>query len=207
MRGAGGRPAPSRRVTPAFLFPGQLSEFVGMGRDFFEREPGARDLFDLTSRRCGRDMRALLFSGPKEALSENLAAQAGVYLVSTLAARALARRGIEPPATAGYSLGNYAAMVAPGQINSVLVTSISAIACLPSYSVTEISPSLRHRRRRSHSLQIAASGGGTFTFGQPHQAFEPIALIGKRGEGPLKRLADCGHAAVRPVVEPKDRLS
>ncbi len=104
-------------MTPAFLFPGQLSEFVGMGRDFFEREPGARELFDLTSRRCGRDMQALLFAGPKEALGENLAAQAGVYLVSTLAAHALARRGIEPPATAGYSLGNYAAMVAAGAVS------------------------------------------------------------------------------------------
>ena len=95
-----------------FLFSGQLAETVGMGRDFFEADPEARLLFHATSKRCGLDLEKVLFSGPEEALHENLAAQAGVFLVSTLAARALARRGIRPAATAGYSLGNYAAMVA-----------------------------------------------------------------------------------------------
>jgi [acyl-carrier-protein] S-malonyltransferase len=97
---------------PAFLFSGQLAESVGMGRDFFQSDPDARLLFHSTSKRCGIDLEKILFSGPEETLHENLAAQAGVFLVSTLAARTLARRGIRPAATAGYSLGNYAAMVA-----------------------------------------------------------------------------------------------
>jgi [acyl-carrier-protein] S-malonyltransferase len=95
-----------------FLFPGQLSEFVGMGRDFYEADSEARQVFDEASKRCGRDLARILFEGPEAALHENLAAQAGVYLVSTLACRALARHGIRPAATAGYSLGNYAAFVA-----------------------------------------------------------------------------------------------
>jgi [acyl-carrier-protein] S-malonyltransferase len=102
--------------SPAFLFPGQLSEWIGMGRDFYESDPEARDLFASTSERCGRDLRRLLLEGPEPALHENLAAQAGVYLVSTLAARGLVRAGVAPRATAGYSLGNYAAMVAAGAI-------------------------------------------------------------------------------------------
>jgi [acyl-carrier-protein] S-malonyltransferase len=101
----------------AFLFPGQLSEWIGMGRDFYDSDPEARALFASTSERCGRDLRRLLFEGPEAALHENLAAQAGVYLVSTLAARALVRVGVVPRATAGYSLGNYAAMVAAGAIS------------------------------------------------------------------------------------------
>jgi [acyl-carrier-protein] S-malonyltransferase len=101
----------------AFLFPGQLSEFIGMGRDFYEKDAQARRLFEETSARCERDLGRLLFEGPEEALHENLAAQAGVYLVSTLACRALAREGIQPAATAGYSLGNYAAFVAAGAIS------------------------------------------------------------------------------------------
>ncbi len=101
----------------AFLLPGQLSEWVGMGRDFFEADAEARALFALTSERCGRDLETILFEGPENALHENLAAQAGVYLVSTLACRALAREGIIPAATAGYSLGNYAAMVAAGGVS------------------------------------------------------------------------------------------
>ena len=101
----------------AFLFPGQLAEFVGMGRDFYDSDREARELFALTSDRCGLNLEEILFSGPEQTLHENLAAQAGVYLVSTLASRSLARRGIEPGATAGYSLGNYAALVASGAIS------------------------------------------------------------------------------------------
>jgi [acyl-carrier-protein] S-malonyltransferase len=97
---------------PGFLFSGQLAETVGMGRDFWESDPDARELFTRTSERCGRDLERILFGGPAEALHENLAAQAGVYLVSTLAARALEKEGVRPAATAGYSLGNYAALVA-----------------------------------------------------------------------------------------------
>ena len=105
----------TRRV--AFLFPGQLSESIGMGLDFYDADPEARAFFDLTSERCGRDLRRIVREGPPAALGENLAAQASVYLVSTLACRALARRGVQPAATAGYSLGNYAAMVAAGTIS------------------------------------------------------------------------------------------
>ncbi len=99
-------------IETGFLFSGQLAESVGMGRDFWESDPEARELFALTSARCGRKLERILFEGPEEELHENLAAQAGVYLVSTLASRALEREGIRPGATAGYSLGNYAAMVA-----------------------------------------------------------------------------------------------
>jgi [acyl-carrier-protein] S-malonyltransferase len=88
-----------------------------MGRDFFESDADARRLLELTSARCGRDLARILFEGPEEALHENLAAQAGVYLVSTLACRALMNAGIRPGATAGYSLGNYAAFVASGAVS------------------------------------------------------------------------------------------
>ena len=98
----------------SFLFPGQLAEYPGMGRDLDEADPAARELFDRTSDRCGLDLRRLVFEGPEAALHENLPAQAGVFLVSTLAARALEREGVAPEATAGYSLGNYAALVAAG---------------------------------------------------------------------------------------------
>lgn len=104
-------------ATAAFLFPGQLAEWIGMGRDFFETDPEARALLALTSERSGRDLERLLREGPEAELRENLAAQAGVYLVSTLAARALVSAGVRPRATAGYSLGNYAAMVAAGAIS------------------------------------------------------------------------------------------
>ena len=45
---------------PAFLFPGQLSEWIGMGRDFYEADPEARALFSATSERCGRNLERIL---------------------------------------------------------------------------------------------------------------------------------------------------
>jgi [acyl-carrier-protein] S-malonyltransferase len=106
-------------MTPgaSFLFPGQLAEYPGMGRDLAEADPAARELFDSTSERCGIDLRRIVLEGPEAELHENLPAQAGVFLVSTLAARALERAGVAPAATAGYSLGNYAALVAAGAVS------------------------------------------------------------------------------------------
>jgi [acyl-carrier-protein] S-malonyltransferase len=101
----------------AFLFSGQLSEYVGMGRDFFDADPSARKLFEKTSERCGVNLPKILFEGPEEALRDNRAAQPGVFLVSTLAARELERRGARPSAVTGYSLGNYAALVAAGAVS------------------------------------------------------------------------------------------
>ena len=103
--------------SPAFLFPGQLSETVGIGRDFLETDAEARALAEETSLRTGRTLERLMVCGPEAELHENLAAQAGVFLVSVLAHRALSRRGILPSATAGYSLGNYAALVAARAIS------------------------------------------------------------------------------------------
>lgn len=101
----------------AFLFAGQLAETVGMGRDFFESDASARELFGKTSERCGADFAAAIFDGPEEAIRDNRVAQPGVFLVSTLAARELARCGIAPSAISGYSLGNYAALVAAGAVS------------------------------------------------------------------------------------------
>jgi [acyl-carrier-protein] S-malonyltransferase len=101
----------------AFLFAGQLSEFAGMGKDFYDSSQDARALFDRTSRRCGADIAAALFGGAEDRWRDNRVAQPAVFLVSVLAARELARRRVKPAAVAGYSLGNYAALVAAGAVS------------------------------------------------------------------------------------------
>jgi [acyl-carrier-protein] S-malonyltransferase len=99
----------------AWLFSGQLSEFAGMGSDFFDASAEARDLLALTSERCGFDLGRALSSADE--VGRNRVAQPGILLVSVLAARELRRRGLSPSAIAGYSLGNYAALVSAGGVS------------------------------------------------------------------------------------------
>jgi [acyl-carrier-protein] S-malonyltransferase len=104
-------------MTAAFLFPGQLSEARGIGREFVESDPGAREILDRASARCGVDLGRALFDGTEAEIRANLVAQAGVFAVSMMADRALRRAGVQPAAAAGYSLGNYAALVAAGALS------------------------------------------------------------------------------------------
>jgi [acyl-carrier-protein] S-malonyltransferase len=99
----------------AWLFSGQVSEFAGMGGDFFAASDEARALLAAASERCGFDLGAALASG--DGISENRVAQPGVFVVSLAAARELARRGFAPGAISGYSLGNYAALVSAGAVS------------------------------------------------------------------------------------------
>ena len=93
----------------AWLFSGQLSEHAGMGMDLLAESAEGRAMLARASERCGFDLGSAMLDPAR--VGENRAAQAGVFLVSVLAARALVRRGALPDAIAGYSLGNYAALV------------------------------------------------------------------------------------------------
>lgn len=101
----------------AFLFPGQLSEFPGMGSDFYGRDAEAREVFEKASEYCGFDLYRTLAEGPEEVIRQNRVAQPAVFVMGVLAGRNLERRGIHPSALCGYSLGNYAALVAAGALS------------------------------------------------------------------------------------------
>ncbi len=100
----------------AFVFPGQGSQQVGMGRALFEHIRECRETFEQADAALGMPLSTLCFEGPSEqlALTENL--QPALVTVSTAAARALASRGLEPAFLAGHSLGEYSAHVAAGTL-------------------------------------------------------------------------------------------
>lgn len=100
----------------ALVFPGQGSQRVGMGRDFWEQVPEARLLFEQGSEALGTDLARLCFEGPDDLLTLTANAQPAILTVSIAAFAAFAREGLPFDYVAGHSLGEYSALVAAGSL-------------------------------------------------------------------------------------------
>jgi [acyl-carrier-protein] S-malonyltransferase len=103
-------------MTIAFLFPGQGSQAVGMGKAFYETSKAAKTVFEDANAALGFDLARLVFEGPEAELALTANTQPAVLTASVAVAAACAERGLTPALAAGHSLGEYAALVVAGAL-------------------------------------------------------------------------------------------
>jgi [acyl-carrier-protein] S-malonyltransferase len=163
----------------AFLFPGQGSQYVGMGRDLADSFQGAKEIFQKADEICQRPISGLCFEGPLEelTLTENL--QPAVTAVNLACLEALRSSGERAHVSAGHSLGEYAALVSAGVVNGA-----------DALRLTQKRGELMHRESLSHRGTMAA------VIGLPIETVQGIVEMA-RGE---EILAIANHNTAEQIV-------
>jgi len=145
----------------AFVFPGQGSQKIGMGRSLCENSASARTLFNRANEVLGYDLAELCWEGPEEKLTDTRHAQPALLTVGTIAYHAARERGLEAQMTAGHSLGEYSALVAAGAL--------------------EFEDALRLVQRRAELMAAAPTGAMAAIVGLPDEAVEEVVAAQQNG--------------------------
>ena len=157
----------------AFVFPGQGSQYVGMGRDLYETYPEAKALFDEADAIMGFPLSRLCFEGPKEELGDTINTQPALLTVSVALLRMLELDRLSPATVAGHSMGEYTALVAAGAL--------------------DFADGLRLVRERGRVMKEAGEqnpGGMAAVLGVEAEALDEICQVASQEAGGIVQLAN-----------------
>lgn len=100
-----------------FLFPGQGSQYVGMGKDLYEKYEEVRNIYDRVENLTGVNVKKISFEGPEEELNQTKNTQICILTMSLAILEILNKNGIKAEISAGLSLGEYSALIYSGILN------------------------------------------------------------------------------------------
>jgi [acyl-carrier-protein] S-malonyltransferase len=124
----------------AYIFPGQGSQFVGMGKDLYESDASAKKMFDQANEILGFSLTDVMFEGTEEDLKQTKITQPAIFLHSIVKAN-LAGAGFQPDAVAGHSLGEFSALVAAKSLSFEAALTLVYKRAMAMQKACEIQPS------------------------------------------------------------------